>query len=128
MQTQQYQLLFFKEIRKEINETLIFINNFCHKNGITSLRNYFFYKSDQSQLYPDSLNHIMQAKLSAYYLVTNRAFMESYYYLHSDLREEIDRIYQFETKKQTVKQNKYLSLYLKKILNKNFYFEHYQMA
>lgn len=124
----EYQLFIFKEIRQEINETLFFINSFCFEKNITSLKNYFSYCSNKNQLYPDVLDHLMQMKLSPYYLISNFAFMQFYYHLHSDIRNELDLYLQFENKMKILKQNTFLMSYLKKILNKNFYFEQYRAA
>lgn len=118
--TIDYHQFFFQEIRKEINRTLRFINNFCQDKQIKNLRDYFWYRSDKAQLYPDSLDHLFRGELCVYYLVCNNLFYEYFYHLHSDLREDLDNFLKFDEKKKTIANNKYLYQYLKKMLKNNF--------
>ena len=117
-----YDHFVFNEIRKEINCSLKFILSYCKDKNIKSIRKYFLYKSDVAQIYPDSLDHLFKGKLSVYYLVYNRSFIEYFYGLHDDIRMDLDRLLFIADKKEIIKQNKYLMTYLKKILNKNFLF------
>jgi hypothetical protein len=118
--TIDYHQFFFKEIRLEINKTLKFINNFCEIKKIKTLKEYFWYRSEQRQLYPDSLDHLYKGNLSVYFLACNSLFYEYFYHLHSDLREDLSNFLKFEERKNVIKENKYLNQYLKKMLKNNF--------
>lgn len=118
--TIDYHQFFFQEIRKEINKTLKFINNFCQDKKIKNLRDYFWYRSDKTQLYPDSLDHLFRGELSVYYLARNGFFYEYFYHLHDDLREDLDNFLKFDEKKKIIMDNKYLYQYLQKMLKNNF--------
>ena len=119
-QTLDYNQFIFNEIRNDVKKTLYFINLYCKEKNITSIRKYFWYKSDVSQIYPDSLDHLFKGKLSVYYLACNRSFVEYYYHLHPDIREDLGRILMLNDKQEIVRQNGYLKSYLQKILNNNF--------
>jgi hypothetical protein len=121
-QTLDYDRFIFNEIRNDIKTSLHFINLYCKEKNITSIKKYFWYKSNASQIYPDSLDHLFEGKLSVYYLVCNRSFTEYFYHLHDDIRNDLSRSLMLNDKQEIVKQNKYLKLYLQKILNKNFMF------
>ena len=115
-----YYQFFFKEIRNEINKSLNFINLYCEKYEIKNLRDYFWFRSDNSQLYPDSLDHLFKGYISVYYLICNRIFIEYFHHLHSDIRYELENILKLENKKKVVMENQYLKNYLQKMLKNNF--------
>ena len=120
--TLDYDRYIFNEIRQEINKSLNFINLYCQEKNITSIKKYFWYKSNITQVYPDSLDHLFKGKISVYYLACNKSFIEYFYHLHHDIREDLGRSLHVNDKQEMIKQNKYLLLYLKKMLNKNFMF------
>jgi len=122
IKNENYYLYIYKQIRFEINKSLFFINSFCKEKNINSLKEYFFYKSELNQIYPDSLNHIMQMKISPFYLVMNKSFISYYHHLTYDIRTELDMYLKIDEKKRIVLENKYLLRYLQKILNKYFSF------
>ena len=120
--TIDYHQFFFQETRLDINKTLKFINTFCESKNIKTLKEYFWYRSEQTQPYPDSLDHLFRGSLSVYYLACNSLFYEYFYHLHADLREDLSNFLKFEERKQVIQENKYLKQYLKKILKRNFIF------
>jgi hypothetical protein len=121
-QTLDYDRFVFNEIRSDIKNSLNFINTYCKEKDITSIKKYFWYKTNESQIYPDSLDHLFKGKISVYYLACNRSFIEYYHHLHDDIRHDLNMSLSINNKQEIIKQNKYLKLYLQKILNNNFMF------
>lgn len=120
--TDVYHNFVFYEIKKEINDSIKFINHFCQENDLKSLKDYFWYKSEPTQIYPDSLDHLFKNKISSYYLAYNKIFIHYFYSLSSDLKEELDLIFKISEKQIIIKNNTYLFFYLKKLLGKSFLF------
>lgn len=122
IKNENYHLYIYKQIRIEINQSLHFINSFCKERNIKSLKEYFFFKSQLNQIYPDSLDHIMQMKISPFYLVLNKTFVSYYHHLSYDIRNELDMYLKLDEKRKAIMENKHLFKYLQKMLNKYFSF------